>query len=101
MIELDKVKAKLEGLTAWEWCGFDRYDWYRIHPKIKRKLLRELWEVSLLDLWVFKRDIPQCDRCKEEILDIPKYILTFPLCDCCYDDFSCERSEDQGRRWGN
>lgn len=93
MLDDSEVKAKLDGQEVHWYFGRDRDRWAVVAPKQKIKWLRELWEVSLWDR-LCGRDIPHCDRCKEEIEGYPRYILTFPLCECCYDDFDCESIND-------
>lgn len=89
MLRVDEVKIKLDGKEVHWYFGRDRDRWAVVAPKQKIKWLRELWEVSLWDR-LFKRDIPKCDRCKEIILEFPRFILQFPLCDFCYGEYSAD-----------
>jgi len=99
MLDDSEVKNKLDGKDVHWYFGYDYDKWRKIVPKIKLHLLRSLWEVSLWDR-ISGRDIPHCDRCKEEIEGYPRYILTFPLCECCYDDFNCEAINDGEQKHG-
>ena len=99
MLNVKEVKQKLGGKDLHWYVRYDRTRWDKIVPKIKRGLLRDLWEVSLWDR-LCGRDIPHCSRCKEEIFDMPRYISTSPLCDCCYDDFVCEAINDGEQKHG-
>lgn len=93
MLDSVEVKTKLDGKDVHWYFGYDSDKWRKIVPKIKLRLLRSLWEVSLWDR-LSGRDIPRCDRCKGKIEGYPHYVLTFPLCECCYDDFHCEALND-------
>lgn len=85
MLSVKVVKAKLKGKELHWHFNLDRYRWGIIAPKVKKQWLRELWGVTLWDrLW--GRDVPPCDRCKEENLDALHVILCKPLCDDCYQD---------------
>jgi hypothetical protein len=94
MLNASEAKKKLNGKEFHWYFGYNRERWNLIVLKRKIKWLRELWEVSLWDR-LCGRDIPRCDRCKVILLDFPRYISAFPLCECCYDDFICEALNDR------
>ena len=93
MISARDVKIKMHGKELHWYFGKDSDRWKLVVPSIKKRLLRELWEVTLWDR-LLGRDVPHCGRCKEENLESLHVILCTPLCDCCYDDYSSERAED-------
>jgi hypothetical protein len=89
MLSVKEVKVKLGGKTDQWYFGFDRERWGIIVPKIKHRLLRDLWGITLWDR-LLGRDIPKCDRCKNELLEVPRFILHYPLCAFCYGEYSAD-----------
>jgi hypothetical protein len=89
MLSAREVKLKLGNKKDHWYFGYDRERWRMVAPKIKRRLLQDLWEITLWDK-LLGRNIPKCDRCKNELLEVPRFILQYPLCEFCCGEYSAD-----------